>query len=101
LDAALAALAAPVRGAKVVALRPPRSLARRAAAIGIPLAAAAAVAGVLLLPPRGGAPERAGVTAERIARAIYPRQPLVRPAAGKHAAVMNTSDPGVTVVWIY
>ena len=37
----------------------------------------------------------------RIARALFPRQPVVRPEPGQHAAVMTTRDPGVTVVWIY
>ncbi|WP_325307677.1 hypothetical protein [Longimicrobium sp.] len=100
LDAALTMLAAPRAGTRVIPLRPRASVARRMATIAVPLAAAAAAAGVLLL-PRGPAPERPGITTEKIARALFPRQPVVRPGTGRSAAVMNTSDPGVTLVWIY
>ncbi|MBV9107862.1 MAG: hypothetical protein JO306_00470 [Gemmatimonadetes bacterium] len=100
LDAALRALAAPRTGTRVIPLRPRMPLARRVAAVAVPLAAAAAAVLLVARPP-APAPERPGVQAERIARALFPRQPVAQPAPGQHAAVMTTRDPGVTVVWIY
>jgi hypothetical protein len=100
LDAALRALAAPPAGTRVIPLRPRTSPARRIAAIAVPLAAAAAAV-LLVARPQAPAPERPGEQAERIARALFPRQPVVQPGPGQHAAVMTTRDPGVTVVWIY
>ena len=100
LDAALRALAAPPTGTRVIPLRPRTSLVRRMTAIAVPLAAAAAAVLLVARPP-ATTPERPGVQTERIARVLFPQQPVVRPEPGQHAAVMTTRDPGVTVVWIY
>lgn len=99
LDAALRSLAAARTGTRVIALWPRHGLARRVGTIAVPLAAAAAAAGVVLLRP-APAGEKPGVTTEKIARALFPRQPVVRPGPGRSAMVLQTRDPGVTVVWI-
>ena len=98
LDAALRALAAAPAEARVLPLRRRAGLARRVATLAVPLAAAAAA--VMLL-DRGPAPENPGITRERIARALFPRRPVARPISGRNATVLRTSDPGVTLVWIY
>jgi anti-sigma factor RsiW len=99
LDRALAELARPAPEARVLPLR--RGTAWRWAAWPAPLAAAAAVA--LLLITRGApAPEKHPVaTAEAIAKALFPRPPMARAEGGRSVAVLKTSDPGITVVWIY
>ena len=101
LGAALDVLAAPrpAEGTRVIPLRR-RSTLRRVAAIAIPLAAAASAAGILLRGRDGDAPPP-GVQTERIARALFPRQPRARPEPGSRAAVLATNDPRVTVIWIY
>ena len=101
LGAALQSLSAPREGTRVIPLRPRQGLARRIGTIAVPLAAAAAAAGVVFLRPTPPAGERPGETTEKIARALFPRQPVVRPAPGQSATVLRTRDPGVTVVWIY
>jgi hypothetical protein len=100
LDAALRTLAAPRRGTRMIPLRRRMPLVRRVAAVAVPLAAAAAAVLLVARPPATTA-EKPGVQAERIARALFPRQPVAQPRPGQHAAVMTTRDPGVTVVWIY
>jgi hypothetical protein len=63
-------------------------------------ALAAAVAAVMLARPHA-APAR-GATAEQIARLMFAAPPVASAAeAGQSVAVLKTSDPGVTVVWVY
>jgi hypothetical protein len=99
LDAVLAELARPSEKARVVPLRPRRGWAGRIAPAASSFAAlAAAVAGVMLARPHA-APR--GATAEQIARLMFPTPPVARAEAGRSVAVLKTSDPGVTVVWVY
>jgi len=99
LDAALRTLAAPARAADVIPLRPRRARLRRWALPGSAAGLAAAAAIALLL-ARPQAPARPHPTADQIAKAIFPKAPVAR-AEGRSVAVMQTNDPGVTVVWIY
>jgi len=99
LDAALRMLANPSADPKVVPLRPRRGWARRTAPAAAIAALAAAVAGVILTRPHAG-PTR-GATAEQIAQLMFPTPPVARVEGGRSVAVLKTSDPGVTVVWVY
>lgn len=99
LDAALRTLATPSTEARVVPMRPRRGWAQRIAPAAASLAAlAAAAAGVMLTRPQA-APR--GATTEQIARLMFPAPPVARAEAGRSVAVLQTSDPGVTVVWVY
>jgi hypothetical protein len=97
LDAALAAIATPSTGARTVSLSARRRVAPGWLA-GAGLAAAAALAALLL----GRSPPtlNPGLQRERIAQALFPTPPVAA-APGHSVAVMKTSDPGVTVVWVY
>ena len=98
LDAALRALATPSADPKVIPLPPRRTI--RIAPMAASLAAiAAAVATVMIARPSANVPR--GATADDIAREMFPAPPVARAAAGKSVAVLKTSDPGVTVVWVY
>jgi anti-sigma factor RsiW len=100
LGAALAELARPHAEARVIPLRPRRGWTGRIAPAAASFAAlAAAVAGVMLARP-GAAPPR-GATADQIATLMFPAPPVARAQAGRSVAVLKTSDPGVTVVWVY
>ncbi|MFL5386330.1 MAG: hypothetical protein ACJ8GN_27750 [Longimicrobiaceae bacterium] len=100
LDAALRTLAAPSADPQVIPLRPRRAWTRRVAPAAASLAAlAAAVAAVMLARPDAAPPR--GATAEQIARLMFPAPPVARAADGRSVAVLETSDPGVTVVWVY
>jgi len=100
LDAALRALATPSADPKVIPLRPRRAWTRRIGPAAASVAAlAAAVAAVMLARP--GAAPPPGATAEQIARLMFPAPPVARAADGRSVAVLETSDPGVTVVWVY
>ncbi|HYH79138.1 MAG TPA: hypothetical protein VEX86_05055 [Longimicrobium sp.] len=101
LDGALASLARTGTDARVIPLRRRPSPAWRAARWAAPLAVAATVAAVVLARPPAPAGEPPGVTAERIARVLFPRAPVARAAEGRSVAVLRTNDPGVTVVWVY
>jgi hypothetical protein len=61
----------------------------------IPLAAAALIAGLLLVTPNG--PDR-GTVAQR--PRIQP-EVTVRPPSDRGAVVMKTSNPKITIVWLY
>lgn len=63
----------------------------------VPLAAAAALAGVLLL--RGPGPTRAPTGGQAAGEVALP--PIVEAAADQDLAVMPTNDPNITVVWIF
>jgi len=100
LDAALRTLASPSTDPKVIPLRPARGWGRRMVPAAASFAAlAAAVAGILLTRPHTAAPR--GATTEQIAQLMFPAPPIARAAAGQSVAVLKTSDPGVTVVWVY
>ena len=100
LDAALRTLATPSADPKVVPLRPRRGWSTRVAPAALSFAAlAATVAAVLLARPHAVAPR--GATPDQIARLMFPSPPTARAAAGQNVAVLKTSDPGVTVVWVY
>lgn len=100
LDAALWALASPSPGRKVIPLRPRAGWRVRPGPAAASFAAlAAAVAGVMLARPH---PRPApGVTADQIAKLLFPTPPVARAEGGRNVAVLETSDPGVTVVWVY
>ena len=98
LDAALRALATPSADPKVIPLQPRRGM-RIGPALGSLAALAAAVAAVMLARPHAAPPR--GATAEQIARLMFPAPPVARAADGRSVAVLKTSDPGVTVVWVY
>lgn len=97
LDAALRTLASPSPGPKVIPLRPRRAM-RFAPAAASLVALAATVAAVMLARPH---PAPRGASADDIARMLFRAPPVARAAAGQSVAVLQTSDPGVTVVWIY
>ena len=100
LDAALRTIAQPSKEARVIPLRPTRGWGRRMVPAAASFAAlAAAVAGIMLARPHAAAP--GGVTSEQIAQLMFPAPPVARAGAGKSVAVLKTSDPGVTVVWVY
>jgi len=99
LDAALRALATPSADPRVIPLRPRSRGMRIAPAVGTLAALAATVAAVMLARPHSAAPR--GATAEQIARLMFPTPPVARAADGRSVAVLQTSDPGVTVVWVY
>jgi predicted anti-sigma-YlaC factor YlaD len=100
LDAALRAIARPSVGTRIVPLRPARGRGRRMMPAAASFAAlAAAVVGVMLSRPHTTAPR--GATTEQIAQLMFPAPPVARAGAGKSVAVLKTSDPGVTVVWVY
>ena len=65
--------------------------------VWVPLAAAAALAGLLLF--RGPGPTR--VPATDMAAREAPAPPLVEALADQDVAVMPTNDPNITVVWIF
>lgn len=65
--------------------------------VWVPLAAAAALAGLLLL--RGPEPTR--VPATDMAAREAPAPPLVEALADQDVAVLPTNDPNITVVWIF
>jgi hypothetical protein len=98
LDGGLAELARPTE-TKVVLLRR-RTTALKTAWWAAPFAAAAAV--VLML-ARGRTPagERPGETTEKIARVLFAPAPVARAGGGQSVAVLRTTDPGVTVIWVY
>jgi hypothetical protein len=99
LDAALRTLARPSEGSRVIPLRPRHGWSRRIAPAAVSFAAlAAAVAGVMLARP-AAAPR--GASTEQIARLMFPAPPVARAEAGRSVAILQTSDPGVTVVWVY
>jgi hypothetical protein len=85
-----AAAVAPSAPARVGMLFPRRR-------IWIPLAAAAALAAVLLLrSPRLRSPGASVAAAPATAA-----PPLVEPAAGQDAAILQTDDPEITVIWLF
>jgi len=100
LDAALRMLASPSADPKVVPLRPRAGWARRMAPAAGALAALAAALAAVMLARLHAAPPR-GATAEQIAQLMFPAPPVARAEAGRSVAVLKTSDPGVTVVWVY
>ena len=101
LHAALRMLASPSTDPKVIPLRPRLSWGRRMVPAAASFAAlAAAVAAVMLTRP-DAAPPRRGAAVERIARLMFPAPPVARAEGGRSVAVLKTSDPGVTVVWVY
>lgn len=75
--------------------RAQRILSRR---LWIPLAAAAAVTAVLLLRP---APTPTPTPPTSVAATIQPALPVVEPAAGQDAAIIQTDDPEITVIWLF
>lgn len=101
-DAALAAIRAgsvpgrarPHRGGR---MRATRGLAARLGA-GLGLAAAAALAALLLRGPSGPTPPPPSA-----AGSPDPREPAVAvtPPPGRGAAVLQTRNPDITVVWLY
>jgi anti-sigma factor RsiW len=101
LDDSLAALLrnAPPRPAAVLRIRP--AAARRVVLWAAPLALAAGMAAVMLARPAPPPGEHPGVTAERIAQRLFVPAPVARAADGRGVAVLETNDPGITVVWIY
>jgi anti-sigma factor RsiW len=99
LDAALRALATPSADPKVIPLRPRSREMRIVPAAGTLAALAATVAAVMLARPHAAPPR--GADAEQIARLMFPAPPVARAADGRSVAVLQTSDPGVTVVWVY
>jgi len=100
LDAALRAIARPAERSRVIPLRPRRGWGGRIAPAAATFAAlAAAVAAVMLARPAAAPPR--GATTEQIAQLMFPAPPVARAAAGRSVAVLKTSDPGVTVVWVY
>ena len=100
LDAALRTLARPSAEPRVIPLRPRQRWGGRTVPAAATFAAlAAAVAGLMLVRPH--APPPRGATAEQIAQLMYPAPPVARAEAGQSVAVLKTSDPGVTVVWVY
>ncbi|HEV7587156.1 MAG TPA: hypothetical protein VGO40_03405 [Longimicrobium sp.] len=99
LDDAVRAMAQPSVGTRVIPLRPTRWGRRMVPAATTFAALAAAVAGVMLARPHPAQPR--GATTEQIARLMFPAPPVARAAAGQSVAVLKTSDPGVTVVWVY
>lgn len=66
-----------------------------------PLAAAAALATVLLARSGGPGPDPAGVPAEVNAPAHGEPVVAVTVSPGRGAAVMGTTNPKITVVWLY
>lgn len=62
----------------------------------VPLAAAAAVAGLLLLRDDPGLPPSSSASP-----AISPAPPLVEKAAHQNVAVLATANPEITVVWFF
>lgn len=99
LAAALRMLASPSTDRKVIPLRPRRGWGRIAPAAASFAALAAAVAAVMVARPPAAAPP--GIAAAEIARLMFPAAPVARAEAGRSVAVLKTSDPGVTVVWVY
>ncbi|MFL5543056.1 MAG: hypothetical protein ACJ8J0_29035 [Longimicrobiaceae bacterium] len=100
LGTALRALATPSSDPRVIPLRPRGSRRMRIVpAVGTLAALAATVAAVMLARPHAAPP--GGATAEQIARLMFPAPPVARAADGRSVAVLETSDPGVTVVWVY
>lgn len=94
-DTALAA--APPRPAGREAPSPRSPWWRRSLRGGVPLAAAAAVA-TLLLVGRGPDPEPSPAPAPVTSRS--PRV-AVEPPANRGAAVLETGNPNITIVWLY
>lgn len=72
---------------------------RRAALVALPLAAAAVVALVLLSPfgPGRNTPLLSPSLAAPVADAV----PVVTPPAGRDAAVIQTDNPDIVIVWLY
>jgi len=100
LDAALRTLARPSEETRVIPLRPWRVGGMRIApAVASFAALAAVVAAVMLARPHPSPPR--GASAEQIARLMFPVPPVARAEGGRSVAVLKTSDPGVTVVWVY
>jgi len=99
LDAALRILATPSTDPKVVPLRPRRAWTGRIVPAAASLAALAAAVVAMMLPRPHPVPR--GATSEQIARLMFPAPPVARAEAGRSVAVLKTSDPGVTVVWVY
>lgn len=68
--------------------------------VWIPVAAAAALTAILLLrAPEVHTPAASvGSVATSVPRAT---PPVVEPAAGQDAAIMQTDDPNITVVWLF
>jgi hypothetical protein len=100
LAAALRELSHRTAGSRVIPLQPRRAWSGRIAPAAASFAAlAAAVAAVMFARP--GPDVSRGVTTEQIARLMFPAPPVARAAPGRSVAVLKTSDPGVTVVWVY
>jgi len=100
LDAALRTLSTASRDPKVIPLAARRGWGRRIAPAAVSFAAlAATVAAVMLSRPGDAGPPRG--TADRIARLLFPTPPVARAEGGRNVAVLKTSDPDVTVVWVY
>ncbi len=102
LDAALAGLAAEgaarlpaERPARVIPFRP-----RRWAPWALAPLAAAAAAALLWLRPQQALPPTSEAEARAVAQALFRPPPLVDPGAGRSAAVIQTRNPEITVVWL-
>jgi len=100
LGAALRMLATPSADAKVIPLRPRRPWGGRMVPAAASLAAIAAALAAVMLAGPDTAPPRVASVDER-ARLMFPAAPVARAEAGRSVAVLKTSDPGVTVVWVY
>ena len=77
---------------------PPSFRSFRGQRLWVPLAAAAAIAALLLM--RGSETPRAGVSVAA-STTLHAAAPLVEPVAGQDAAIMQTDDPDITVVWLF
>lgn len=71
---------------------------RRAALVAVPLAAAAAIALLLLGPFRAGrGPGLVRIPPVPTVAAV----PVVTPPPGRNAAVIQTDNPDIVIVWLY
>jgi hypothetical protein len=106
VDAVLARAGIPTAASALVATHP--AVQRKAAArtrrsfpgrrVWLPLAAAAALAALLLMRGPGIRSPSKSVASAPTGPAPAP---LVEPVAGQDAAIMNTDDPEITVVWLF
>ncbi|HUG42526.1 MAG TPA: hypothetical protein VMM12_18830 [Longimicrobiales bacterium] len=92
-------------GARPVTTARPAGRVRRTAPIWAPLAAAAALAGVLVLGRQGGAPGSGapGPTGQATppTGSVEAATVAVTLPADRGGAVIRTANPGITVIWLY
>lgn len=101
-DAAAAAALAASRAPVPVAEAAPRPRDRRFLRAWVPLAAAAALAALLLVERPGTDPSDADLPPAGVLLGSTGAPRLaIRPPADRRAAIMETANPNITIVWLY